>query len=63
MVNFNFVIVLILILIGMKLLVNNEHFTSNCSQYGNNYNPCYNSGHCTIMIDTNGNAFCTDKII
>jgi len=60
MVNFNFVIVLVLILVVIKLFVTNEYF-SNCSQYGNNYTSCYDSGHCTIMLDMTGNAFCTDK--
>ena len=55
-----FVIILIIILILIKLFAQRENF-EDCSQYGNNYNKCYNNGDCTIMIDLKGKAFCTKK--
>ncbi len=54
-----FLIVIILILIIIKLFLRKENF-SNCEIYGNDYNQCYNN-NCTIMIDLEGNSFCTNK--
>lgn len=58
-INLNFVIILVLILIFFKFFIVKENF-SNCSQYGDDYNQCYNN-NCTIMLDMKGNAFCTNK--
>ena len=55
----NFLILIILILIAIKLFLTKENF-NNCSQYGNDYNQCYNN-NCTIMLDLEGNSFCTNK--
>ena len=60
------IIIILIILIIIKFFKNYENFKSchkidECSKYGNNYNACYNSGHCTIMDDLAGNAFCTSK--
>lgn len=54
-----FLIVVILILISIRLCGIKENF-NNCSQYGNNYNQCYNN-NCTIMVDLDGNSVCTNK--
>jgi len=57
---YGFVLILIIILILIKLFIRTENF-DDCYQYGDNYNQCYDSGKCTIMIDLKGNAFCTKK--
>lgn len=54
-----FVILLAIAVIIIKLSIKMENF-NDCYQYGNDYNKCYNN-NCTIMLDTNGNAFCTNK--
>ena len=54
-----FLIIIILILISIKFYGIKENF-NNCSQYGNDYNQCYNN-NCTIMVDLEGNTFCTNK--
>ena len=56
---FNFLIIIILILIAIKLFYRKENFTD-CSQLSNDYNQCYNN-NCTIMVDLQGNSFCTNK--
>ena len=55
----NFLIIMVVILIVIKLFLKRENFT-NCSQYGSDYNKCYNN-NCTIMLDLEGNSFCTNK--
>lgn len=54
-----FLIIIISILITIKLFLRKENF-SDCEQYGNDYNQCYNN-NCTIMVDLEGNSFCTKK--
>ncbi len=57
----NFIIILLVLLVLAKFYIMSiENFTD-CSQFGDNYNQCYNSGECTMMIDLVGNAFCTNK--
>ena len=56
---FNFLIIIVLVLIAIKLFYQKENFT-NCSKFSNDYNQCYNN-NCTVMIDLEGNSFCTNK--
>jgi len=62
METYNFIIILIIILIFIKLFIHRENFDE-CAIYGDNYNQCYNSGNCTVMIDLKGNSFCTNKFV
>ena len=57
---YSLVLILIIILGIIKIFEQRENF-DDCGQYGNNYPQCYDSGNCTIMIDLQGNAFCTNK--
>ena len=58
------IVLLIAIIIGFKLYdascVKRDNFT-NCGLIKNNYSECYDSGDCTIMLDLEGNSFCTSK--
>lgn len=54
-----FVIILVIILVVIRLFSRTENFTD-CSQFSDDYNKCYNNG-CTVMIDVVGNSFCTNK--
>lgn len=55
----NFLIVIIIILIVIKMCFIKENFID-CSQYSNDYNQCYNN-NCTVMLDLEGKSFCTNK--
>ncbi len=59
METYGFVIILLIILASIQIFLNKEYFTD-CSQYGNDYNQCYNN-NCTVMLDLAGNSFCTNK--
>lgn len=62
--------ILILIIIQMlwmerkkksKKIESFKKIGENCNIYGDDYAKCYDSGECTIMLDLEGNAFCTNK--
>lgn len=57
----NFVIILLIVLVILKLLGHAQENFTNCSLIKNNYSQCYDSGDCTIMLDLDGNSFCTNK--
>ena len=59
----NFIILLLVILVIIKIYIANKENFTDCSQFGDNYNQCYNSGDCTVMVDLKGSAFCTNKNI
>ena len=66
MTNLQKIIFLILILISFNLVVRSEGFA--CSDYNNakviNYNACDNDPEgCRVMVDLNGKAFCTNRMI
>ncbi len=54
----NFLIIIVIVLVIIKLFYKKENFTD-CSQFSD-YNQCYNN-NCTIMIDLKGNPVCTNK--
>lgn len=56
---FNFLIIISLVIIVIKLFYTKENFTD-CSQFSNSYNQCYNN-NCKVMLDLKGNSFCTNK--
>jgi hypothetical protein len=69
------VVILVIILVIIQFIFFKERFgltlekfacphkQDECTRYGQNYSACYNSGHCTIMDDIQGNPFCTSKFI